>query len=77
MQGAFEHGGHRVEVEYVARTKDLKPKPETQGLNIVLPGGRITCTTCHDPASKLRDHVAAPTDGPVAKRMCVACHDFS
>jgi predicted CXXCH cytochrome family protein len=38
---------------------------------IVLVGGRITCTTCHDPASRARKKTAMP--GGVLD-LCTACH---
>ena len=74
---SFDHGGHRVDVMYEPMPgKDLRPNPLERGVNVVLPGGRITCLTCHDPQSKLLDHLAAPVGGPVEKRLCVACHLF-
>jgi hypothetical protein len=74
--GNFDHGGHRVEIAYEPYGKELRPKPEERGVNVVLPGGRITCLTCHDPQSKLPNHLAATTAGPVDKRLCTACHLF-
>jgi Cytochrome c7 and related cytochrome c len=76
VSGNFEHGGHRVEVPYEPYGKELRAKPEERGVNVVLPGGRITCLTCHDPKSKLPDHLAANIGGPVEKRLCTACHLF-
>lgn len=76
LSGNFEHGGHRVEVAYEPAGKDLRPKPEERGVNVVLPGGRITCLTCHDARSKLPAHLAASTDGRVDQRLCTACHLF-
>jgi hypothetical protein len=74
--GSFDHGGHRVDIAYEPYGKDLRPNPLERGVNVVLPGGRITCLTCHDPQSKLPDHLAAPISGPVEKRLCTACHLF-
>jgi hypothetical protein len=75
--GSFDHGGHRVDVMYEPMPgKDLRPNPLERGVNVVLPEGRITCLTCHDPQSKLPDHLAAPIGGPVEKRLCTACHLF-
>lgn len=76
MTGNFDHGGHRVEVPYEPYGKDLRPKPEERGVNVVLPGGRITCLTCHDSRSKLPDHLAATTAGRADQRLCTACHLF-
>ncbi len=76
LTGNFDHGGHRVEVPYEPYGKDLRPKPEERGVNVVLPGGRITCLTCHDSRSKLPDHLAATTAGRADQRLCTACHLF-
>jgi predicted CXXCH cytochrome family protein len=37
-----------------------------------LPGGRVTCTTCHDGASSEPARVAMPL---AASRLCFGCHD--
>ncbi len=74
--GGFDHGGHRVEIAYEPYGKELRPNPLERGVNVVLPGGRVTCLTCHDPQSKLPDHLAANVGGPVEKRLCTACHLF-
>ncbi|GEJ57071.1 hypothetical protein AMYX_18120 [Anaeromyxobacter diazotrophicus] len=76
LGGSFEHGGHRVEIAYAPYPAGLRPKPEERKVNVVLPGGRITCMTCHDARSALPSHLAAPTGGPVEQRLCVACHLF-
>ncbi len=76
LSGNFDHGGHRVDVPYEPYGKELRAKPEERGVNVVLPGGRITCLTCHDARSKLPDHLAATTAGRVDQRLCTACHLF-
>jgi hypothetical protein len=66
--------GHRFDVEYQNYGKDLRPEPEKFNPKIVLAGGKVTCLSCHEPLSTLRFHLAAPTEGEVEKRLCVACH---
>jgi hypothetical protein len=66
--------GHRFDVEYVA-AGDLRKDPETFDPKVVLgTGNKVTCLTCHDPASDLPLHLAAPTSGLPEQRLCVACH---
>ena len=68
---------HPVDIAYEPSSDGrLRPEPERFNPHVVVPDGRITCLTCHDPASKERRHLAAPTGGPVAGRLCVACHVF-
>jgi len=50
----------------------LRPAAELPA-GIVLMGGRLACTTCHDGASKTRGKVAAFGKRP---SLCVACHDM-
>ena len=67
--------GHRYDVEYYTAGKpDLRESPTSYDPRVVLPGNKITCCTCHDPASTLPYHLAASTSGDVARRLCVACH---
>lgn len=67
--------GHRYDVEYHTDGKpDLRRDPTGYDSRVVLPGGKLTCCTCHDPASSLPYHLAAPTSGAVERRLCVACH---
>jgi hypothetical protein len=67
--------GHRYDIDYrSAFDQSLRPNPQQFDPRIVLSNGKVTCLSCHDPTSKLDFHLAGPLDGPVARRMCVACH---
>jgi hypothetical protein len=72
--------GHKFGVDYEsARSRPgsgLRLDPESFGsLSVViLQAGQVGCMSCHSPTSTLPFHVAAPTGGPVAERLCVACH---
>jgi hypothetical protein len=66
--------GHRFDIEYQIYGKELRLEPEKFNPKVVLADGKVTCMSCHEPQSTLRYHLAAPTDGEVAKRLCVACH---
>jgi len=67
--------GHRYDIDYrSAFTQDLRPQPDVFNPRIVLSNGKVTCLSCHDPSSSLGSHLASPLDGPVERRMCVACH---
>ncbi|MFO0581159.1 MAG: hypothetical protein U0229_02705 [Anaeromyxobacter sp.] len=73
--GAFEHGGHPVGMTYVTYGKDLRQDPQAFNAAVILQANNtVACLTCHDPRSQLVQHLAAPTGGEVAKRLCVACH---
>ncbi len=68
--------GHKFDIEYFS-TNDSEYRRDPTGYNaaVVLLGGKtITCLTCHDSKSTLLYHLAAPTSGPLEKRMCAACH---
>lgn len=71
--------GHKFGFDYTAARSrpgaDLRLDP--QGKNgVILQDGQVTCLTCHAPTSTLVNHLAAPTGGPVADRLCVACHVY-
>lgn len=68
--------GHRYDITYspFQSLADLRPTPEQFDPRIVLVDRKVACMTCHDPASTLPDHLAAPVDGPPERRLCVACH---
>jgi hypothetical protein len=68
------HAGHPCDVPYSTYGRDLRLDPERFNAAVVLAAGKITCLTCHDPRSGLAQHLAAPTGGEVALRLCVACH---
>jgi predicted CXXCH cytochrome family protein len=68
---AGDHGGG---IDYqVARRRGALHLRATEELSseIVLVGGRVTCTSCHDGASGERKHLA--TRGGMAS-LCVSCH---
>lgn len=73
-RGANAGTGHRFDIEYVSHGKELRPDPEKFNPMVILAGGMVTCMSCHDPASTAVFHLAAPTSGPVDKRLCAACH---
>jgi hypothetical protein len=73
-RGSNATTGHRFDIEYVSHGKELRPDPEKFNAKVLLVGGMITCLSCHDPASTAIFHLAAPTSGPVEKRLCAACH---
>lgn len=69
--------GHRFGIDYAgARARpssDLRPDP--QGVNnVLLQAGQVACVSCHAPTSTLPYHLAAPTGGALADRLCSACH---
>jgi hypothetical protein len=67
--------GHAFDVVYEPILKpNLRRSPEDFNAAVVLVEGKVTCLTCHDPRSKMLYHLVGPTDGPVEKRFCVACH---
>ncbi|MFL5302840.1 MAG: hypothetical protein ACJ79R_21130 [Anaeromyxobacteraceae bacterium] len=79
LRGSFggRRGAHPVEIRYRAGGSGpnrLRANPESRPGNVVLPGGKITCLTCHDSRSQLPWHLAARADGKPGKRLCDACH---
>jgi hypothetical protein len=69
--------GHRFDVPYPPPMNPdyrVSPSPEQFNPRVILVDGKVACVSCHDPASTLPNHLAGPTDGPVLKRLCVACH---
>ena len=66
--------GHRFDVEYATYGKELRIDPEKFNPKVVVASGKVTCLSCHEPLSTARNRLAAPTDGPVDKRLCAACH---
>jgi predicted CXXCH cytochrome family protein len=68
-----EHNSGVLYEEAVGRgALHLRPVRELPA-EIVLVGGRVTCTTCHDPASRARQKTAMP--GGVLD-LCTACHQL-
>jgi len=67
--------GHAYDVTYDPYLKpNLRKSPEQWNRAVVLVEGKVTCLTCHNPASTELYHLVGPVDGPVEKRFCVACH---
>jgi hypothetical protein len=72
--------GHRYDLDYQRARREstfieLRPDPEGYSAGmVVLQGGLVTCLSCHSPASAAPAHLAGPVDGPLAQRLCVACH---
>jgi len=69
------HTSHPVDVDYrLAATRKpgmLHPAaalPE----NLMLPSGKVTCVTCHDGASREKNHVSVSMS---RSRLCGSCHD--
>jgi predicted CXXCH cytochrome family protein len=70
------HDSHPVDVDYAmaelrrpSRFHTLASLPPS----LVLPGGKVTCVTCHDGASREQAHAAVTTD---RSRLCTSCHDL-
>ena len=60
---------HRMDFDYAAlraasQDPNLAPAPP-----LVLPDGRVTCTTCHDAKPALKGWIALPN-----KELCLSCH---
>jgi hypothetical protein len=69
--------GHHFDVAYPPPMRpDLRGNPTQFNPAVILVDGKVACVSCHDPASTRQNHLAAPTDGPLPKRLCVACHLF-
>lgn len=73
--GAHRGSGlHPVEIDYdraaMRAGTSLLPRGALAPA-LVLPGGKLTCTTCHDGASRLPARTALPMSG---SRLCLACH---
>jgi hypothetical protein len=62
---------HPVEVDYgaaYAKQPDKYVPPSELPENVLLVDGKVTCVSCHDPASTERNHVSRPAS------LCDACH---
>lgn len=73
--GRGGHGSHPVDVDYgqAAMRPRARFRPQASlPASVVLPGGRVTCTSCHDGASSEKSHTAMPMD---RSRLCLSCHD--
>ena len=76
MARAHEGGGsHPVDVDYLAsqaRRPGLRPSG-TLPPAVVLVGGRVACTTCHDPRSTERGKPAVTMS---RSALCFGCHEI-
>ena len=72
--------GHPVEVDYGAAASTHPNRfqpPSALPPGVPLVGGKIECTTCHDGASPVRNHIAAVGNrAAVVRDLCLACHVF-
>jgi predicted CXXCH cytochrome family protein len=69
------HGSHPVDVDYAQASMRPRARFRPQGAlpaSVVLPGGKVTCTSCHDGASREKHHTAMPME---RSRLCTSCHD--
>jgi hypothetical protein len=73
------HTTHPVEIDYEAARyqgrSDLRPAADVVRKGVFLPGGKVACVTCHDPASRWAYHLAIPPGAQV--RPSVNPHDPS
>jgi cytochrome c peroxidase len=61
-------GNHTVDVRYATRHgRDLRPAEEVVRRGVHLPDGEIRCTTCHDPRSPWKHHIALPPGAKAVK----------
>jgi len=70
------HRSHPVDVDYasaeVRRPRLFHPMASLPA-SLVLPGGKVTCGTCHDGASPEPAHAAISVS---RSRLCTSCHDL-
>jgi hypothetical protein len=63
------HTTHPVEIDYEAARyqgrSDLRPAADVVRKGVFLPGGKVACVTCHDPASRWAYHLAIPPGAQV------------
>lgn len=74
--GGGMHASHPVDVDYAAAAARLPGRLQPAGslpANLVLPGGKVTCVTCHDGASSEKAHASMPL---ARSRLCMGCHDL-
>ena len=70
------HRSHPVDVDYAVaqiRKPSLLHPAAALPPSLVLPGGLVTCVTCHDGASREPAHAAVTAS---RSRLCTSCHDL-
>jgi len=70
------HRSHPVDVDYATaemRKPHLFHPAASLPASLVLPGGKVTCVTCHDGASREPAHAAISQS---RSRLCTSCHDL-
>jgi hypothetical protein len=74
----LSHVSHPVDVDYRLtrrRASPLRAAPAALSRGVIMPGSRVTCLSCHSSATRARYRLRLPMeDGPVASRLCNACH---
>ena len=71
---AASHGDHPVDVSYdqaSARNHRLRTR-YALSRSLALPGGKVTCVTCHDGASREPRHTSLTMS---RSALCLGCHD--
>ena len=66
---------HPVGVDYPGNRKGYRPKEQVESDGaILLPAGKVGCTSCHDAHSPLNDRymLVKPND---RSRLCLSCHE--
>ncbi len=64
---------HPVGVRYPPASEDYHPRAYVEAAGLLLPDGRIQCTTCHD-AHNTYGHVGLLRISNSRSRMCMTCH---
>lgn len=64
---------HPLGIEYPAGRADYHPAEQVTSRGLPLPGGRIQCTTCHDPHNRGR-HDGLLVISNRRSALCLACH---
>lgn len=75
QRGAFRDGSHPIGLSYSPASKSGR-RSRLRAVSalpaaVQLPGGRVGCTSCHDPFSTLPNHLVLANRGSA---LCFACH---
>jgi len=71
--GAAGLRSHPVGVRYPAASEDYEPLAAVEATGLLLPGGRIQCTSCHD-AHNTNRHRGMLRVSNERSRLCLTCH---